>query len=305
MKRVWLALKIAWVAAMVAALVWYVNANWDDFAAYSASIGLTSILVSGFLLLLGKLALAQIAIEALKVFGLRLSFAKSFAIYSMAQLGKYLPGSIWHLVGRVLLYKGEGLPAREGGKLLIIENYWLLGSAVAVGIAGCGDEILRLLGLPPVARLVHPLALPLFVLVGWLIALTIGSRLFAARFARSTPATTTVYVLELLAWTVMGLAFWVLLPPDAKVMSTMPVAIGAFALGWVAGYLAPFAPAGVGVREAVIVALLGSWLAIPVAIAAVAFSRLVWTVLELALGAIAAGAYGRPRVATLENPPAA
>lgn len=38
--------------------------------------------------------------------------------------------------------------------------------------------------------------------------------------------------------------------------ATLPLAIGAFALSWVAGFLVPGAPAGLGVREGVLVALL-------------------------------------------------
>lgn len=39
-------------------------------------------------------------------------------------------------------------------------------------------------------------------------------------------------------------------------LTTLPLAIGAFALSWVGGYLVPGAPAGLGVREGILVALL-------------------------------------------------
>ena len=49
-----------------------------------------------------------------------------------------------------------------------------------------------------------------------------------------------------------ALAFIVADPP----LTIVPMAIGAFALSWVAGFLVPGAPAGLGVREGVLVALL-------------------------------------------------
>ena len=48
------------------------------------------------------------------------------------------------------------------------------------------------------------------------------------------------------------LAFAVADPP----LTILPLAIGAFAVSWVAGFLVPGAPAGLGVREAVLVAFL-------------------------------------------------
>ncbi len=56
----------------------------------------------------------------------------------------------------------------------------------------------------------------------------------------------------LLGSALAALAFVVADPP----LTTLPLAVGAFALSWVAGFLLPGAPAGLGVREAVLVALL-------------------------------------------------
>jgi hypothetical protein len=56
----------------------------------------------------------------------------------------------------------------------------------------------------------------------------------------------------LLGSALAGLAFVVSDPP----LTTLPLAIGAFALSWVAGFLVPGAPAGLGVREGVLIALL-------------------------------------------------
>src|SRR2546426_6928653 len=63
--------------------------------------------------------------------------------------------------------------------------------------------------------------------------------------------------LTLLSWVTYGIAFWLLarglgLPP------TLPLATatGGFALGYILGLLALFAPGGVGVRELVFIGLL-------------------------------------------------
>ena len=50
--------------------------------------------------------------------------------------------------------------------------------------------------------------------------------------------------------------------------------------------LVPFAPAGLGVREVIIVALIADQVSTPIAVAAVTFNRLLYTGTDLTLGGI-------------------
>lgn len=287
-------LKYAWMALLCAAALWYLATHWADFAGYAREVGVDAIALSFATLLLGKVLLAQMSREALKPFRLELTFARAFWIYSLSQLGKYLPGSIWHFVGRVVLYRNEGLPAKEGTKLLVLENFWLLGTAAALGVAACADRLVVLAGIALPVGVSWSLSLPV-VLGLWLVVFFAGTQQIVRRFGAADVATARAFVLEVATWIVLGLSFWALLPPGARTADTVVLATGAFALGWAGGYLAPFAPAGVGVREAIIVALMADVADVPVAIAVVSFSRLVWTVTELALGALASGLLGKPK----------
>src|SRR5207237_1177238 len=76
-------------------------------------------------------------------------------------------------------------------------------------------------------------------------------------------AVLTGTILTVLSWGTYGAALWMLargLVPDAPIPLPLATAIGAFALGYILGLLALFAPGGVGVRELVLVGLLAPFL---------------------------------------------
>jgi len=86
----------------------------------------------------------------------------------------------------------------------------------------------------------------------------------------------------LLAWCAYGVAFWLLANGifDDHNLSVMR-AVGVFAAGYIVGLVALFAPGGVGVRELVLVALLGGVMGSGSALALSVASRLLMTAAEI------------------------
>jgi hypothetical protein len=64
--------------------------------------------------------------------------------------------------------------------------------------------------------------------------------------------------------------------------------VGGFAFAWSVGFLVVFAPAGAGVRDVILVALLGSAVGVGGATAVALLSRILMTVGDLATAAVAA-----------------
>jgi uncharacterized membrane protein YbhN (UPF0104 family) len=71
--------------------------------------------------------------------------------------------------------------------------------------------------------------------------------------------------------------------------------MGAFAVAWLAGLLAVYAPGGLGVREAVLVALLSSRIGAADALVVAAASRLILIFVDVVLAGIATAALRRGR----------
>jgi len=83
-------------------------------------------------------------------------------------------------------------------------------------------------------------------------------------------------------WAVMGVAFFVFAASFWPMsLEQAPAAVGAYALAWSLGLVAVVSPGGLGIREAILVALLGS-VVTPAGAAVIAIASRVWiTVAEL------------------------
>ncbi len=97
-------------------------------------------------------------------------------------------------------------------------------------------------------------------------------------------------------WSLYGASLLVLVPgPESPGFVAV---VGAFALAHAVGVLVVIAPAGVGAREAVLVALLSPSLGVPGAAAVALLSRVAHAAADfLVAGAAAAWARGRTRTA--------
>lgn len=200
------------------------------------------------------------------------------ALFFKSQLGKYLPGSVWQYAGRVGLARSRGVSVQVGLASIVAEVIY---SAVAAAVAS--------------SLLLGWIAAPAILLGLVVLALLLGGRLagllarapLARRATRAAPVAVGLY---LLVWAAYGIAFWATgRALFAVPASDLPRYIGVFALAWLAGLVAVFAPGGIGVREAVIVGLLGGRLGQADAIVLAATSRIVLTAIDLFAGAAAFG----------------
>ena len=199
-------------------------------------------------------------------------------LFFQAQLGKYIPGSVWQYAGRAAVARSSGLPVRPVAVSLPIE---FVATAVAAGATGA-----FLLGWWGAA-----------VLVAAAVALLVAERPTRIR-AIAVPTTISVTLLYVPIWLTLGVSFWLCARGLVVVhASDLALYIGTFAVAWLAGLFAVYAPGGLGVREAVIVALLSSHIGAADALVVAAASRLILVLVDIALaGAATAMLHGRPRL---------
>jgi uncharacterized membrane protein YbhN (UPF0104 family) len=202
-------------------------------------------------------------------------------LFFKGQLGKYLPGSVWQYAGRVSLARSRGVPAQRAFVSVVAEVAY---SAIAAALASS----LLLGSLAGTSIILGSVAL---------LALVFALRRASPLLAAGPPATG----LYLAVWGLYGLAFWTTgRALFAVPVSELPRYIGVFALGWLAGLVAVFAPGGIGVREAVIAALLSTRLGQADAIVLAAVSRIVLSAVDLAA---AAGALWMPALLRVGSRP--
>jgi glycosyltransferase 2 family protein len=147
-----------------------------------------------------------------------------------------------------------------------------------------GDYRWAFLAVPVLLALLHPRIVN--ASVGRLLRLTRRAPLERALSAR---AVVLAMVWALLSWVLLGLQVWLLAirlgaPPGRAVL----LSVGGFAFAWSAGFLVVIAPAGAGVRELLLVAVLTSLITPGAATAAALVSRVLMSVGDLVLAGVAA-----------------
>ncbi|GAB4520312.1 MAG: hypothetical protein OHK0046_30400 [Anaerolineae bacterium] len=256
------------MALLFGGVLFYLIRN--DISSQLSTVSLPRLLLAHLLLILGKLLLVELSRQSVAVVNWPIDYRQMFNINAMSQLAKYLPGGIWQYVGRAGYYAGNGLPLKQITRAMILENIWLIASASITGI------------LAYALYLGNPL-LALVLLLAWYALLVLLFRVYTGelRLIRA------LYLLALQGsiWSLLGLSLLMLLSlnePGAALL-----AIGAFGLSWTIGYVALFAPGGIGVREGMLAAILGVVIAPADALVYAAVNRVVWVISELLLGLLA------------------
>lgn len=258
--------------------------NWDAFAAARFAFTLRPgwLLVS--VALIGVTYLVQVESwrRILRGWNQPLGFGAAARIWFLANLGRYVPGKVWSVAGLVVLAQGEGVRPWAATASAVAVQAIGIGTAVAVvAVATPGAESpLRLLGAAAVA------AATIAVLAWEFTTRRIGQVVPKMEQLRPLPITVLLVscALTLLNWTLYGASFWALGQGMGYGALPLAGAVGVFALGYVLGLLALFAPGGAVVRESVFIALLTPVVGAGPAIGVSLASRLVLTITEAAAG---------------------
>ncbi|MBW3533768.1 MAG: flippase-like domain-containing protein [Gemmatimonadetes bacterium] len=192
--------------------------------------------------------------------GPRLAPLDAVSVYMVANLGRYVPGKLWQIAGLAVLARRRGVPAAVATAAAVAGQAVALAGATVVGFGA-------IVAGPPPLRRFTPWVAAGVVLVVALVAVPALSRRSARVWFRLTRTDLPEGVepggadglrwlaLYTLNWGLYALAFWLLVRSFGLPGSPLVVA-PAFAAAYVLGYAVLFAPAGIGVREGFLVALL-------------------------------------------------
>ncbi len=278
-------LKAAWVTAVLLFLAIYLYRHWSAYLAVLIRIPPVFLLVSALSLFIAKGFLALNMKFGAEYAGVSLKYLRVFYIYTITQIAKYIPGSIWHVVGRIGFYKEAGLSNKAIRESMIIEHLYILGSAFILG-----SGILFIFNYAVIIEIISKLKLLLLVPV-ILAAITAVIGVIFRKYI--TPIVSLIIknpvlnikmtVLEIFIWTFLGLYFAALVFPFAPRIDYLVYYCGLFAISYFAGFIIPIAPAGIGVREAIMVIGLSPVVSVDVAITVSTLSRAVFVLVELVL----------------------
>jgi hypothetical protein len=279
-------IKWLWLVLVLAAAGYYFYRNWDQVSSLINQISTWQIALSLVLLLIGKMFLVVLVQFSVNAEGWHPKYLEVLGVYGLSSLGKYIPGGVWHFVGRFGIYKINGLSAKASTRALILENIWLLGSAVATGVIGVFltrfDLIAGLLNLPNqqwLAILFTVVALGL-----WLLVLVVVHKIVRRYTIEDLPNVFLVAAVGLVLWIFIGGSFFVMFQEFP--LSAAPLFIGGYAVSWAVGYVAVFAPGGLGIREAVLAFVFSTIASVEFIAVYAAMNRIIWVIAEVLFGLV-------------------
>jgi glycosyltransferase 2 family protein len=211
-------------------------------------------------------------------------------IWFLSNLARYVPGNVWSYVGAVELARREGVARRTTLAVMALTQVLSVGVALLAGLPVLLAERARL-GRPALLGAV-------VVAVGAVLAALFRRQLLALARRRLpdldpadlTPSAGTVVLLVVgyaVYWAITGLAFAALVASLAPLAAgDIPLVVAAYAAAYAAGFLALLTPAGLGIREGVLVVALAPVLPAGPALVVALVSRLWMMLVELAGAAL-------------------
>lgn len=251
----WRLLGVLLLAVSSLFLVWQVMAVWQKLPQLSVSAAFVRAVVAaafGYTLPLSLLAMAWGGLMRVLSPDHHLPWSRYWRIFMRMQAPKYLPGNIFHYVGRVELLGRQGVPRQTAVLGLVHEGVLLAAVALVFGAAGLWLTSMAL------GEFTTRFSVVAAICLGALPVLWIFYRRRAGEWRKTVMlgrAWLLAGTLYLLFFLFMAAVLWMLaqlaghaLPPG--------LCLAAATVPWLLGFVAPGAPGGLGVREAVMLMLL-------------------------------------------------
>jgi len=277
-------LKFFIVAVILFFFIRYVYENWRVVSLYQWQFKYGLLAVSFGLVFLNFLFFIQIWRSLLQKLSSKLPFKKAFKIWFYSNLGKYVPGKIWSVMGMVYMCEKEGIPkAATLSSAILNQLLNIIGGLILVLILS-GTKFLS-----GMSKLYY---LPLILVFVISLYPRVMEKIlnWGLKKLKKEPVKINLNFKEnlfftllfMLAWGVYGVAFniFIMSLTDSP-LSNWPFLTSIFAFSYIIGFLSIFVPGGLGVREGILVYYLSSYFPLPVATLIALLSRLWMTAVEL------------------------
>jgi glycosyltransferase 2 family protein len=286
-------LRLLLATLIVLGCVYLLSREGDNLVTAVRRLSAGRMALSGVAAIAGTVCIELLWFALLTGFGVRAGRRDAAEVFFVSQLGKYIPGSVWPVLAQVQLGARWGAPRR----VMLGANILLLVVVTTTGIVVGGlllpwsspDGLRRywwlLALLPPLLVLLHPRAVMATInrLLEWA-----GREPLDARLSNSGMARALLW--GVVAWMLLGSHLLILMTAYGPIGPLEAVAVvGGMGLAWAAGLAFIPAPAGAGVREAVLVLTLGPFVGAAAALAVALASRVLLLIADVALAGISVG----------------
>ena len=271
------AIGIAGVAFVVRTLV----SKWDEVSDAFSQVDAINLLLSLILGLAAMTSIGWIWVTMIVARSHNVRHRNAMSWYFTGQLGKYVPGGIWPIVGRAELAVRNGIPrldAYASTGLSLVTTY--AAAVVTIGIGAAATTGHRLIAIliaialmAAYASFSQPSLRAVLIRVASRISSSASSLTDPKRLARLTVLHIPAWILMSLSTSVTATAFGANIGIADMLFITTT--------SWLAGFVVVGVPGGIGVREAVFTSLAGGIIGTPMAISLALMSRVVFIAVDL------------------------
>jgi uncharacterized membrane protein YbhN (UPF0104 family) len=245
---------------------------------------------------------SQAWLEIIKGFGYKIKLHESFRVIYMANLGRYIPGKVWQVIGMVGLAKEINVPPQISlasfalaQAFALPASFVLIPLTVGMGSSLASLEVYRDILYGFMGAVVVAFLFLFFNPGGLNWALNKVLKLFRQEPVNYHPDMknrTVIFLWYILNWTLFGLSFHFFLKALlAQTNISFIHSAGYYITAYVLGYITILSPGGLGVREGVMSALLAPQFGVPVA-ASISIINRVWiTIAEVIISVAAMATY--------------
>lgn len=259
--------------------------NWEEVSGYEWRFNYVSLGLSFFFLVCTLFLTAVTWRLILSKLGGQLKLGQALKVWFYSSLGKYVPGKVWLVLGRVRLCEKEGLgrgnPFLSVGleiALTVVSGLLLfLFSLIFWFQEELRGYLIFTFLLIPVGAILYP---PLLNSV-----INLGLKLMkkdSIRLPIKYGEVLGLLALYLVIWIIHCVGFCFFVDSIYSIsLDRVPIFSGIFAISVISGLLAVFAPAGLGIKEGVMASLLSLYMPISIATLIAILYRLWFIVVEM------------------------
>jgi glycosyltransferase 2 family protein len=300
-KVIWRSLQIVLIGLIFYFLGKQLVDNWGKVTAYEWQINYPLLVVATALCVFTFFIMSSVWRLIILSLGKQIGNAKAFKISYIANLGRYIPGKIWQMFGMIMLAKKEGITEEEAVTSFGLTQLFAVPSGLLCGVVflmlspGGFDQYARIPYLSAGLKIAGAAILLVSLLTvffpqrmeAFLNRIFVFFRRKAIRLEINKSLAAAIYGGYFLAWSLYGLSFWIFVKGVTVQAAPVFPVIGLFVVAYQIGYLALFAPGGMGPREAVMTLLLAPFFG-PAVAAALSLASRLWLIIVEAIAALIA-----------------
>ena len=271
------AIGVAGVAFVARTLI----SKWDEVSDAFSQVDAINLVLSLLLGLAAMTSIGWIWVTMIVARSHNVRHRNAMSWYFTGQLGKYVPGGIWPIVGRAELAVRNGIPrldAYASTGLSLVTTY--AAAVVTIGIGAVVTTGHRLIAVLIAVGIVlayaafsQPSLRAVIIRIATRVSSSASSLTDPKRLARLT-------VLHIPAWILMSLSTSVTATAFGAKISIADM-LFITTTSWLAGFVVVGVPGGIGVREAVFTSLAGGIIGTPMAVSLALMSRVVFIAVDL------------------------